>query len=246
MRQIQIFDTTLRDGEQSPGCSMNGKEKIDMARQLESLGVDIIEAGFAIGVAGGFQRGARGRKGAAKTRVTSLSRALSKDIDSTWEALRHAKYPRIHLFIADLRHRIMEYKLKKIARRGAGADCSRWCDYAKALRGHRVFRRGRNPKRSRVSRESLVKPRWKRARPCINMPDSVGYATPEEYGNLFRFLREPVKGAEHVTVFHALPQRPGAGGRQLACRDSGGRNGRWNARSTASASARATPRWKRS
>ena len=112
MRQIQIFDTTLRDGEQSPGCSMNIKEKIDMARQLEALGVDVIEAGFAAASQGDFNAVRAVAKELQKTRVASLSRALAKDIDSSWEAIRYAKYPRIHVFIAtsDIH---MEYKLKK-------------------------------------------------------------------------------------------------------------------------------------
>ena len=112
MRQIQIFDTTLRDGEQSPGCGMNVKEKIDMSRQLESLGVSVIEAGFASASQAALHAVRAVAKEIQRTRVTSLSRALAKDIDSTWEALRHAKYPRIHLYIAtaDLQ---LDLKLQK-------------------------------------------------------------------------------------------------------------------------------------
>ena len=131
MRRIQIFDTTLRDGEQSPGCSMNIKEKIDMARQLEYLGVDVIEAGFAAASQGDFNAVRAVAKELQKTRVASLSRALAKDIDSSWEAIRYAKYPRIHVFIAtsDIH---MEDKLKK-TREEVLEQTSEMVRYAKKL-----------------------------------------------------------------------------------------------------------------
>ncbi len=112
MKQIAIFDTTLRDGEQSPGCSMNIKEKVEMARQLELLGVDVIEAGFAAASQGDFNAVRAIAKELNTATVASLSRALAKDIDSSWEAIKYAKHPRIHVFIAtsDIH---MEYKLKK-------------------------------------------------------------------------------------------------------------------------------------
>ena len=112
MRQIQIFDTTLRDGEQFPGSGMNLKEKLDMARQLETLGVSVIEAGFAAASQGDFNAVRAIAKELQKTRVTSLTRAIAKEIDATWDALRHARYPRMHLFIvtSDIQ---MEQRLKK-------------------------------------------------------------------------------------------------------------------------------------
>ena len=111
-RQIKIFDTTLRDGEQSPGCSMNLQDKLTVAESLASLGVDIIEAGFAIASPGDFksvQAIARNIRGVT---VASLSRALEKDIDASWEAIRDAESPRIHTFLATSPLH-MEYKLKK-------------------------------------------------------------------------------------------------------------------------------------
>ena len=110
-RTIRIFDTTLRDGEQSPGCSMNLNEKLKMARQLERLRVDIIEAGFAIASPGDFESVAAIAQTIKDCTVASLSRLVKKDIDASAEALKNAASPRIHTFIAtsDLH---MRYKLK--------------------------------------------------------------------------------------------------------------------------------------
>ena len=131
MRQIQLFDTTLRDGEQSPGCSMNTKEKIDMARQLESLGVDVIEAGIASASQADFNSVRAVAKELRQATVTSLVRALAKDIDNTWEALRHAKNPRIHLLIptSDI---LLEQRLKK-SRQEVLEQTSEMVRYAKKL-----------------------------------------------------------------------------------------------------------------
>ena len=109
--RIYIFDTTLRDGEQAPGYSMNLEEKIRMARQLESLGVDIIEAGFAISSPGDFESVEAIASAVEKPVVASLARALKKDIDAAWNAVKKAKHPRIHVFLAtsDLH---LEYKVK--------------------------------------------------------------------------------------------------------------------------------------
>ena len=111
MKKIKIFDTTLRDGEQSPGCSMNMSEKLKMAAQLDALGVDVIEAGFAIASPGDFAA-VKGIAGVVKNAaVASLARALKKDIDTAWEAVKEAVRPRLHVFLAtsDLH---MQYKLK--------------------------------------------------------------------------------------------------------------------------------------
>ena len=99
-RQIKIFDTTLRDGEQSPGCSMNLREKIQMAKQLENLNVDVIEAGFAAASPGDFQSVREIAKIIKKSTVASLARTREDDIDKAWEAVKYAAKPRIHTFIA--------------------------------------------------------------------------------------------------------------------------------------------------
>ena len=111
MKRIKIFDTTLRDGEQSPGCSMNLSEKLDMARQLDALGVDIIEAGFAIASPEDFRSVEAISQTVTHCTVASLARATKGDIDAAWNAVKGAKHPRIHVFLAtSVIH--MEYKLK--------------------------------------------------------------------------------------------------------------------------------------
>src|ERR1700759_4856716 len=98
--RIKIFDTTLRDGEQSPGCSMNLDEKLRVAAQLETMGVDIIEAGFAIASEGDFEAVSEVARLCKKATVASLARANRSDIQRAWDAVQHAARPRIHTFIA--------------------------------------------------------------------------------------------------------------------------------------------------
>ncbi len=140
-RKIFIFDTTLRDGEQSPGCSMNLEEKIEVARQLERLKVDIIEAGFAISSKGDFESIETIAKTVKDCTVASLSRALEKDIDASYEAVRHAQSPLIHTFIATSPIH-MEYKLRMTP--------DRVLEQAEALLAGRVLVRGRHPQRAGV------------------------------------------------------------------------------------------------
>ena len=111
MDRVKIFDTTLRDGEQSPGCSMNLAEKIEVAKQLELMRVDVIEAGFAISSPGDFESVHTIAKTVRDCSVASLARATVKDIDTAWEAVKVAADPRIHLFIATSPLH-MEYKLR--------------------------------------------------------------------------------------------------------------------------------------
>ncbi len=98
--RIYIFDTTLRDGEQSPGCSMNLEEKVQVASLLEEMGVDVIEAGFPIASNGDFEAVSEVAKRVKKATVAGLARAGRKDIDRAWEAVQHAQRPRIHTFIS--------------------------------------------------------------------------------------------------------------------------------------------------
>ena len=98
MKRIKIFDTTLRDGEQSPGCSMNLSEKLDMARQLDALGVDVIEAGFAIASPEDFRSVEAISQTVTNCTVASLARCTKGDIDAAWNAVKGARHPRIHVF----------------------------------------------------------------------------------------------------------------------------------------------------
>ncbi len=196
MKQIRIFDTTLRDGEQSPGCSMNIKEKIDMARQLEMLGVDIIEAGVASASQGDFNSVRAVAKELRNARVTSLSRALTKDIDSTWEALRHAKYPRIHLLIPTSDF-LLDSRLKK-SRSDVLEQTAEMVRYAKKFCEDIEFSAEDATRSDPEFLAKVFEAAIDAGATVVNVPDSIGYALPEEYGNLIRFLRDSVKGAQHV------------------------------------------------
>ena len=112
IEHIKIFDTTLRDGEQSPGNTMNIQEKLRVARQLETLGVDIIEAGFPVASSGDFAAVREIARTIKKCEVAGLARANDRDIDTAWDAIRSAKHPRIHTFIStsDIH---LKYQLRK-------------------------------------------------------------------------------------------------------------------------------------
>src|ERR1700739_2632640 len=98
--RITVFDTTLRDGEQSPGCSMNVHEKLRMAHQLDRLGVDVIEAGFPIASDGDFEAVQAVAQSVRRPKIAGLARATFEDVDRAWQAVRHAGHPRIHVFLA--------------------------------------------------------------------------------------------------------------------------------------------------
>ncbi|MER2107515.1 MAG: 2-isopropylmalate synthase [Solibacillus sp.] len=196
MRKIDIFDTTLRDGEQSAGINLNTAEKVEIAKQLERLGVTIIEAGFPASSPGDFEAVSQIAKTVKNSIVTGLARAVKSDIDAVWEAVKHAEQPHVHTFIATSPIH-MEYKLKKspdqVLEQAVAA-----VKYAKE-RFNLVefscedgFRSDKNYL-VRVCNEVIAA-----GATTINIPDTVGYASPEEYGALFRFLRENVRGADSV------------------------------------------------
>lgn len=184
-RLIKIFDTTLRDGEQSPGCSMNLKEKIEMAQQLEKMNVDIIEAGFAAASPGDFQSIQAISKVIKNCTIASLSRANKNDIDKSWEALQEAVYPRIHIVLATSPIH-MEYKLKmspdEVVKQSFESVA-----YAKTKCNDVEFS-AEDATRSDVDFlvrvfDSVIKA----GATVINIPDTVGYTTPDEY---YEFLTE--------------------------------------------------------
>jgi 2-isopropylmalate synthase len=175
---------------------MNMKEKIDMARQLESLGVHVIEAGTAAASQADFNSVRAVAKELRKARVTSMSRALAKDIDNTWEALRHAKYPRIHLLLPTS-DAILENRLKK-SRQEVLEQTAETVRYAKKLCEDIEFSAEDATRSDPAFLAKVFETAIAAGATVLNIPDSVGYATPEEYANLIRFLRGSVKGAEHV------------------------------------------------
>ncbi|MEO1515111.1 MAG: 2-isopropylmalate synthase [Bacteroidota bacterium] len=190
--KIFIFDTTLRDGEQVPGCKLNTPEKVEIARHLERLGVDIIEAGFPISSPGDFQSVEEIAKAVKHVTVCGLSRAIPKDIKVAAEALHYARRPRIHTGIGTSESH-MRYKLRttpeKIIERAVAA-----VKYAKSFVEDVEFYaedagRTDNEFLARVIEEVL-----KAGATVLNIPDTTGYCLPEEYGAKIAYLKENVKG----------------------------------------------------
>ena len=198
MKTVQIFDTTLRDGEQAPGYSMNNDEKVRMALQLETLGVDVMEAGFAAASPGDFKSVKAIADTVKASSVCSLSRALEKDIEASAAAIGGAARPRIHTFIAtsDLH---LKYKLR-ISR----ADCLRQIrhavSYARKLCGEVEFSA---EDASRTDIDFLCKAfetAIAAGATVVNIPDTVGYSTPDEFGTLVATVMNRVKGIGNATV----------------------------------------------
>jgi 2-isopropylmalate synthase len=187
MDRVNIFDTTLRDGEQAPGFSMNTGEKLRLARQLEALGVDVIEAGFPIASQGDFEAVRSVAREIRGSTVAGLARARREDIEAALGALESADRPRVHVFLAtsDLH---LKYKLR-ISRAEA----------LEAIASMVAFARSRCPEvefsaedSSRSEPEFLATAFSAAAdagATVLNVPDTVGYTTPDEYGALFRGLR---------------------------------------------------------
>ncbi|MDW5267132.1 MULTISPECIES: 2-isopropylmalate synthase [Acidobacteriaceae] len=196
--KIVFFDTTLRDGEQSPGCTMHHEEKLRMAHQLVNLGVDILEAGFAIASDGDFnavQAIAREVKG---TRIASLARCKREDIKAAGRAIAPAPSNRIHLFLAssDLH---LEYKLR-ITREQALDQAGEAVRQALAFTDDVEFS---TEDGTRTDHEFLIKMitvAVQAGATTINIPDTVGYTTPEEYANIFRMVKARVPGIEKVIL----------------------------------------------
>ena len=197
-RRIKIFDTTLRDGEQSPGCSMNLREKMEVAQALVDLGVDIIEAGFPIASPGDFEA-VREIAGAIRgTTICGLARCNDADIDRAWEALKLAPQPRIHVFLATSAiHR--EFKLKMtrdeiIARAIAGVKRAvGYCDDVEF-----------SPEdAARTERDFLcqvVEAAITAGATTVNIPDTVGYATPQDYGSVIGLLKNRVPNIDKAVI----------------------------------------------
>lgn len=195
---VKIFDTTLRDGEQSPGATMTTEEKLQVAEQLQRLNVDIIEAGFPAASPGDL---AAVKEVALRIRgvaIAGLARANMSDIDAVWEAVRDAEQPVIHVFLATseihLKHKL------KLSREEALQQIRSAVAYARNLCPNIEF-----------SAEDATRSDWdylcrafevaiKSGATTINVPDTVGYTLPHEYESLFRYLRERVPGIENVVM----------------------------------------------
>src|SRR5271157_2061502 len=187
---VVFFDTTLRDGEQSPGCSMTTQEKLTLAHVLEVLGADIIEAGFAMASAGDFAAIATITQAVRKPRIASLARANTEDIEMAARALQFADRARIHVFLAssDLH---LEYKLK-IGRAQALDLCGESVRLACSLCDDVEFSPEDATRSDRDFLVEIVRIAVQAGATTINMPDTVGYTTPEEYAQMFLEVRERV------------------------------------------------------
>ena len=198
MEYVEIFDTTLRDGEQVPGCKLDSKTKLVIAEQLDQLGVDVIEAGFPISSPGDFKAVEDISKLIKNARVCGLTRALKKDIDIAAEALKYAKKSRIHTGIGTSESH-MRYKFnatpEQIIERAVSA-----VSYAKTYVEDVEFYA---EDAGRTDNEFLAKVCQaviKAGATVLNIPDTTGYCLPEEYGAKIKYLKENVKGIHRARL----------------------------------------------
>ncbi|MDC3412715.1 2-isopropylmalate synthase [Aquibacillus sp. 3ASR75-11] len=198
MAHVKIFDTTLRDGEQSPGVNLNQLEKLEIAKQLERFGVDIMEAGFPASSKGDFEAVRQIARTIKNTSVTGLARTKKSDIDIAWDALKDAEEPRIHIFLATSPIH-MTYKLKKTPDEVIQTAVE-MVSYAKQKFTH-VEWSAEDACRSDLDfLARIVEKVIDAGATVINLPDTVGYITPEEYGNVFRYMKENVPNIDKVSL----------------------------------------------
>jgi 2-isopropylmalate synthase len=196
--RVIIFDTTLRDGEQSPGATMNVAEKLRIAQQLDKLGVDVIEAGFPISSQGDFDAVKAIAGTITHAEVAALARAHTQDIDRAWEAIKGAQFPRLHTFISTsdihLKHQLK--KSKEEVLRIATQSVARAKKYTPNVEFSAM-----DATRSEVNfLTAVIEAAIQAGATTINIPDTVGYAIPSEFGELIRTLRQTIKGIDKVTL----------------------------------------------
>ena len=198
MKQIKIFDTTLRDGEQSPGCSMNLREKLEVAQCLEKLKVDVIEAGFAIASPGDFESVQSVANLIKDCSVASLARATEKDIDVAWDAVKNAADPRIHTFLATSPLH-MEYKLK-MSPEQVLERVEKMVAHAKKYTSNVEFSAEDATRSDFDFLAKVVRTAIRSGATTINLPDTVGYTTPAEMQALIAYILEHVEEARDVDL----------------------------------------------
>ncbi len=196
--KVLIFDTTLRDGEQAPGASMNQREKMEVALALERLGVDIIEAGFPVISKGDFESVQMVAKKMKNCAVAGLARSVKKDIDAAGEALKSARHPRIHVFLATSKIH-MEHKLRKTP----DEIIQIAVDAVKHARGYAEDVEFSPEDASRSDKKFLyrvLEAVIKAGATTVNIPDTVGYAVPEQYGKLIADIRNNVPNINKAII----------------------------------------------
>jgi 2-isopropylmalate synthase len=197
-RQIVIFDTTLRDGEQSPGCSMNLHEKLEVGQALVDLGVDVIEAGFPIASPGDFEAVREVSRVVRGATICGLARCNDKDIDRAWEALQHAPDARIHVFLATSAiHRQFKLRMDKqeiVARAVAGVERARgYCD--------NIEFSPEDAARTEVDFLcEVVEAAIGAGATTVNIPDTVGYATPQHFADVIASLKNRVPNIDRAVI----------------------------------------------
>jgi len=190
MEKIIIFDTTLRDGEQAPGASLNPKEKLEIAHALADLGVDVIEAGFPISSKGDLESVKQIAKAIKGPVICGLARAIKADIDAAHAAVKYAKCPRIHVFLATSKIH-MQYKLKK-AEDEILRLAVEFVKYAKGLCQDVEFSPEDATRSERQFLFKVVEAVIEAGATTVNIADTVGYTEPEEFGNLIKAIKENV------------------------------------------------------
>src|SRR6266581_7807617 len=228
--RITVFDTTLRDGEQSPGCSMNVQEKLRMAQQLDRLGVDVIEAGFPIASDGDFEAVQAVAASIRRPVITGLARACTVDIERAWQALKNAARPRIHVFLATsdihLKHKLRMSRQQCLEQaRDAVRLAKSLCEDVEfspedATRTHTEFLC------------QVLEAVADAGATTLNIPDTVGFTMPAEFTELIQTIRRRVRGIEKLTISAHCHDDLGfavanslaaiaAGARQVECTVSG-------------------------
>jgi 2-isopropylmalate synthase len=196
--RIKVFDTTLRDGEQSPGCSMNVQEKLRLAHHLDRLGVDVIEAGFPIASEGDFAAVQAIAASIRRPITAGLARACAPDIERAWQALRGAARPRIHVFLAtsDIH---LQYKLK-ISRQQCLEQARDSVRLAKSLCADVEYSPEDATRTDHEFLYQVLEAVVEAGATTLNIPDTVGYSMPTEFGELIRNIRRRVRGVENVII----------------------------------------------
>src|SRR6266852_194819 len=196
--RITVFDTTLRDGEQSPGCSMNVQEKLRLAHQLDRLGVDVMEAGFPIASEGDFAAVQAIAATIRRPIIAGLARACSQDIERAWQVLKGGARPRIHVFLAtsDIH---LQHKLK-LSRQRCLEQASDSVRLARTFCNDVEFSPEDATRTEPEFPFQVLEAVIEAGATTLNIPDTVGYTVPAEFGELIRNIRERVRGAENVTI----------------------------------------------